>query len=277
MGRWALDDIPWDRFDRAQLDPEIVSLVKAAASSNTTARAYARHLCRVFADDPAFQASARRWGAEEVQHGEALGALGRAGRPEFDFAAAFARFRAGYRIDFDCRPVAPRLAAGEMIARCIVETGTSSYYTALKDAAAEPVLQRDLPPHRRRRVAPLQAVLQEPRRVISSASGSAAGRRLRVALGRARRKRGRRARLRLLRRQCERPTAYDRRHHGRAYARRAFAVYRKPHVVRGPKTDLQDRRPYPQYPPVACRRSPRLGSNALPQRSFPPPFCRRRR
>ena len=28
-----------------------------------------------------------------------------------------------------------------MIARCIVETGTSSYYTALHEAAAEPVLQ----------------------------------------------------------------------------------------------------------------------------------------
>ena len=28
-----------------------------------------------------------------------------------------------------------------MIARCIVETGTSSYYTALREAAAEPVLR----------------------------------------------------------------------------------------------------------------------------------------
>src|SRR6202012_5747538 len=32
--------------------------------------------------------------------------------------------------------------AGEMMARCIVETGTSSYYSALKDAIAEPVLKQ---------------------------------------------------------------------------------------------------------------------------------------
>ncbi len=31
---------------------------------------------------------------------------------------------------------------GELIARCMVETGTSSYYTALADATAEPVLQQ---------------------------------------------------------------------------------------------------------------------------------------
>ena len=32
--------------------------------------------------------------------------------------------------------------AGELIARCIVETGTSSYYTALDDATDEPVLKQ---------------------------------------------------------------------------------------------------------------------------------------
>ena len=31
---------------------------------------------------------------------------------------------------------------GELIARCMVETGTSSYYTALADATAEPVLEQ---------------------------------------------------------------------------------------------------------------------------------------
>ena len=31
--------------------------------------------------------------------------------------------------------------AGELVARCIVETGTSSYYTALMEAADEPVLK----------------------------------------------------------------------------------------------------------------------------------------
>ena len=31
MGSWTLDDIPWHRFDRDRLDPEIVRTVKAAS------------------------------------------------------------------------------------------------------------------------------------------------------------------------------------------------------------------------------------------------------
>ena len=31
--------------------------------------------------------------------------------------------------------------AGELVARCVVEIGTSAYYTALREAAQEPVLQ----------------------------------------------------------------------------------------------------------------------------------------
>jgi len=30
---------------------------------------------------------------------------------------------------------------GEMIARCVVESGTSSYYSAIRDASQEPVLK----------------------------------------------------------------------------------------------------------------------------------------
>src|SRR5258708_25612692 len=33
------------------------------------------------------------------------------------------------------------LFRSEMVARCVVEIGTSAYYTALREAAAEPVLQ----------------------------------------------------------------------------------------------------------------------------------------
>src|SRR5579872_523683 len=141
MGLWTLDDIPWQRFDPSRLDPEIVRLVKAASLVEYNGAAYARHLCRIFADDPAFQASARGWGEEEVQHGVALARWAALADPDFDFDSAFARFQTGYRIDFDRMFVRRGSQAGEMLARCIVETGTSSYYTALKDAAAEPVLQ----------------------------------------------------------------------------------------------------------------------------------------
>src|SRR5579872_3147434 len=141
MGLWTLDDIPWQRFDPSRLDPEIVRLVKAASLVEYNGAAYARHLCRIFADDPAFQASARGWGEEEVQHGVALARWAALADPDFDFAAAFARFREGFQVDFGTDRSRRGSRAGEMVARCVVEIGTSSYYTALREAAAEPVLQ----------------------------------------------------------------------------------------------------------------------------------------
>jgi hypothetical protein len=131
MGAWTLDDIPWQHFDASRLDPEIVRIVKAASLVEYNGAAYARHLCRVFADDLGFQDRARQWGTEEVQHGAALARWAALADPSFDFAAAVARFRAGYQIDFDLDRSRRGSRAGEMLARCIVETGTSSYYTAL--------------------------------------------------------------------------------------------------------------------------------------------------
>ena len=55
MSRWTLDDIPWNRFDRGKLDPEIARIVKAASLVEYNGGAYAHHLCRIFDDDPDFQ------------------------------------------------------------------------------------------------------------------------------------------------------------------------------------------------------------------------------
>src|SRR5208337_3076430 len=101
MGSWTIDDIPWNRFDRSKLDPEIVRLVKAASLVEYNGGAYAHHLCRIFNDDPDFQATARRWGREEIRHGKALGRWAALADPEFDFDAAFARFQGGFQVDFD--------------------------------------------------------------------------------------------------------------------------------------------------------------------------------
>ena len=74
--------------------------------------------------------------------------------------------------------------AGEMVARCIVETGTSSYYTALREAAAEPVLQEICRRIAADEIAPLPAVLQATSALASSASGSGCGGGCAIALGR---------------------------------------------------------------------------------------------
>ena len=142
MGNWTLETISWDRFDASKVDPEILRNIKAAALVERNADDYGIYLGRVFADDAAFMESVNGWVVEEIQHGMALGRWVQLADPGWDFDAAFARFRAGYKVPLEANGSVRGSQAGEMMARCIVETGTSSYYSALKDATAEPVLKQ---------------------------------------------------------------------------------------------------------------------------------------
>jgi hypothetical protein len=230
MGGWTLDDIPWDRFDPRRVDPDLTRIVKAASLVEHNGAAYADHLCLIFADDPEFQANARRWGEEEIQHGAALARWAHLADPRFDFAAANARFREGFRIDFDTAHSRRGSRAGEMVARCVVEIGTSSYYTALREAAREPVLQEIC-----RRIAAdelrhYRLFLKNLERCLKRERLGRLGR-LRVALGRvAESEDNELAYAYYAANEIEPP--YDRRRNSRAYARRTFALYRPHHVER---------------------------------------------
>jgi rubrerythrin len=142
MKHWHIDEVGWDRFDPSKVDPEIVPLIKAAAMVERNAADYVTYLTRVFADDPDFCAAAEHWGVEETQHGDALGRWGMLADPAWDFAAAFERYRKGYQIQLDAEASIRGSRTGELIARCMVETGTSSYYSALGDATEEPALKQ---------------------------------------------------------------------------------------------------------------------------------------
>jgi hypothetical protein len=231
MRHWTLDDIPWERFDPEKVDPEILRIVKAASLVEQNGADYARYLCGVFADDPLFQDAARHWGEEEVQHGQALGRWAALADPGFDHAAACARFTAGFRVDLDAVASVRGSRAAELVARCIVETGTSSYYTALGEAASEPVLQAIC-----RRIAAdelrhYKLFLTHLSRYLD-AEGLGFWGRLRVALGRIRESED--DELAFAYHAANEPgTAYDRARASRAYARRAYAVYRRRHVERG--------------------------------------------
>ena len=138
---WALDDIAWGDFDPSRVDPELLELIKAASLVESNGLDYAVYLCNVFPDDPEFQTAARAWAAEEVQHGQALARWAQLADPGFDHAAAFRRFTEGYRLPLEARESVRGSRWGELVARCIVEVGTSSYYAALGEAAEEPVLK----------------------------------------------------------------------------------------------------------------------------------------
>jgi rubrerythrin len=142
---WTMDDIHWSLFDPARVDPDLLSAVKAAALVEYNAPDYVTYLKRVFADaGPATIAALEQWGREEAQHGRALGRWAEIADPQFKLEEAFARFRNGYKpAHFIAQGEASVRGSrrGEMIARCVVESGTSSYYSAMRDAAEEPVLK----------------------------------------------------------------------------------------------------------------------------------------
>lgn len=142
---WTLDDIHWDGFDPTKIEPGLVAAVKAASLVEHNAAAYVDYLTRVFRGAPTQTISdIERWGREEVQHGRALARWAQMADPSFDFQRAFARFQAGYRPQHFAEDQTSSVRGsrrGEMIARCVVESGTSSYYSAIRDATDEPVLK----------------------------------------------------------------------------------------------------------------------------------------
>ncbi|MGN6517272.1 MAG: ferritin-like domain-containing protein [Rhizomicrobium sp.] len=142
---WKLDDVQWSRFDASKVDPGLLQAVKAASLVELNAPDYVKYLKRVFKDGSRQTLDdIERWGVEETQHGLALGRWAEMADPSFDFKAAFARFREGYKAPHFFSDDATSVRGsrrGEMVARCVVECGTSSFYSAIREASEEPVLK----------------------------------------------------------------------------------------------------------------------------------------
>lgn len=142
LPHWDMNEIDYSKIDRSKITPDLVMVVKAAALVEYNAVAYSSYLEKVFADDPQFQEMSRCWATEEVQHGMSLGKWAETVDPDWKLEEAMARFRAGYQIEHIGSDTSIRGSrAGEMVARCMVETGTSSYYTAIGTSTDEPVLK----------------------------------------------------------------------------------------------------------------------------------------
>ncbi len=229
---WSLDDIPWDRFDSGKLDADLIKLVKAASMVEYNGGDYAAYLCNVFADDADFQAAARGWAAEEVQHGEALGRWAEMADPSFDFAASFKRFTEGYSLPQGATASVRGSRAGELVARCIVEVGTSSYYSALAAASKEPVLTAIC-----RRIAAdefrhYKLFYKHLKRYLELERVSKL-RRIRIALGRIGESEDDELAYAYYAANGAPSEPYERKRWSRAYSARALAYYRPVHVERG--------------------------------------------
>lgn len=228
MANWSLDSVDWKQFDPSAVEPDLLALAKTAALVEFNGADYTDYLCHVFHDDPQFQRAARNWGSEEIRHGAALGRWAELADPDFKFQYAVAKFRAGYRIPVNADISVRGSRSGELLARCMVEMGTSAYYAALRDQSREPVLRQicdfihgDEIRHYRLFHHYLQRYLKrEPLGLVQ---------RLKVGLGRIAEADDDELSFAF---HCGNglPEPYHRETASREYLRRAFSVYRLPHV-----------------------------------------------
>jgi len=232
MKNWTLDDIAWDQVDRSKVDPDILQAVKAAAMVEANGLDYGRYLGNVFSDDKPFLAQAEIWANEEVRHGEALGRWAELVDPTFDYALSLARFRDGYQLQLEATQSIRGSRSGELMARCIVETGTSSYYSALRDATDEPVLKQICALIAADELRHYKLFYSNMQRYLAHEKLGRLGR-VRIGLKRIRESEDDELAYAFYAANASPGTPYDRRRNTRAYARRAYRLYRAPHVQRG--------------------------------------------
>jgi len=229
---WTLDDIPWDALDSSKVDPDLIRIVKAAALVEYNGHDYATYLCNVFHDDPAFQQAAKDWAIEEVQHGAALGRWAEMVDPGWTLEGAFARFTENYKLDLAAKESVRGSRSGELIARCMVETGTSSYYTALGDAIEEPALKAVCRHIAADELRHYKLFYQHLKRYLEREELGRL-RRLRIAVGRVAESEDDELAYAYWAANAGPDEAYDHNRYIRAYMRRAYSYYRPSHVDRG--------------------------------------------
>lgn len=139
---WTLDDIDWKALNAGVVTSELLSAVKTAALVEANSADYVTYLHNVFHGDPEFREAADVWGEEEAQHGEALGRWAQLVDPSFNFKERLAHFRRLYQLPLATQVSVRGSQAGELLARCVVESGTCSYYAALRDFSEDPVLKQ---------------------------------------------------------------------------------------------------------------------------------------
>lgn len=232
--RWDIEDLSWDKIDRTKVSPDLLKVIKAAALVEYGADSYADYLCKVFADDPEFQALSRSWAVEEIQHGKALGLWAERVDPSWSLDKAMAKFRAGYTPEHftgDSKKSVRGSRSAEMVARCMVEIGTSSYYSAIGDSTDEPVLKEICKHVAADEFRHYKLFYDTLNRYLARENLGRIGR-LKVALGRIAESEDDELSYAFYAANDDGVTPYDRVACNRAYASRAYSFYQQKHLDR---------------------------------------------
>lgn len=139
---WTIQDIPYGSIDRQRVrtDTYLLYLIAGASFVEITSDLYAGNLAEYFACDSGLRQWLKaRWEPEEKQHGQALRGYVETVWPELDWETAYQGFYAEYAPYCVLDKLGPTRAL-ELAARCVVETGTATFYDTLAKASPEPVL-----------------------------------------------------------------------------------------------------------------------------------------
>jgi hypothetical protein len=134
-------DLSGLRPERVRDNDEMFLLATSASFVESGSDTYTGNLVAHFAgDDEVTEWLRDRWEPEELSHGRMLRAYVERAWPELDWEAAYADFFADYARLCTLQALEPTRGQ-EMAARCVVEMGTTVYYTALHGGCDEPVLR----------------------------------------------------------------------------------------------------------------------------------------
>jgi hypothetical protein len=141
---WSVADIPYRSLKREVVshDELLFYVVTSASFLEITSDLYTRNLVEMFrGNDEVVAWLERVWESDELRHGAALKRYVQAAWPDFDWEAAYAEFY-GEFVRFCSVDQLASTCALEMVARCVVETGTAAFYRMLMDMSPEPVLRQ---------------------------------------------------------------------------------------------------------------------------------------
>ncbi len=141
---WNINDIAFAdiSIDHVRSDENLFYLLTCASFVESASDLYTDNLTSFYHDDQEVSAWLEdHWQVEELQHGQALRAYVHYVWPEFDWEGAYQSFLAEYAQSCKTELLEPTKAL-EMVARCVVESGTATYYRALARSTDEPVLQQ---------------------------------------------------------------------------------------------------------------------------------------
>jgi hypothetical protein len=141
---WSMDAVPYHALAREQVheDALLFYILASASFVEVTSDIYTRNLVEFCHDDQEIVDWLKlNWEKEELQHGAALKRYVQTAWPEFDWDGAYRGFLAEFTRFCSVDQLAETRAL-EMAARCVVETGTATFYRALSELSSEPVLRQ---------------------------------------------------------------------------------------------------------------------------------------